>query len=415
LEFAGRVYSGLFIIENCSVPHDQRVWKEALSVKNKLGFKVYIISPKGSSIDNYSYEMIEGIEIYRYTPIGGGRGPLSYFLEYANAFIKIYFIFFKLILKEHFKFVHIGNPPDLFFPLALVCKLLDINFFFDVHDLGPEYLVSKYKNRRNKLLYRFFKCLLKKFEYWTSNLADIVIVTNNFYRKIMIGRNNIPESKIFVVRNAPKLEDYSKFGIDISLKNGRCFLLCYFGVMGETDGVDILLEAVNYIVNIKKFRDFKLILIGPTDPKRSNAIKRLNEMVLRCKLENFVEFTGYLPWKKVRQYLNTCDICLSPDPFSELSNVSTMIKIMEYMAHGKPILSFNLLENKFSAGNAAVYVNRSDPKEYGDAMVELLFNEKLRTEIGKAGLKRFQDEFNWEKSERNLIKAYKFVYKKFLN
>ena len=83
--------------------------------------------------------------------------------------------------------------------------------------------------------------------------------------------------------------------------------------------------------------------------------------------------------------LNTADVCVNPDVANEMNDISTMNKIMEYMALGKPIVQFDLTEGRFSAQEASLYARRNDPVDLAAKIVELLDDPERRAAMGAFG------------------------------
>lgn len=394
----------LFIVENCSVPDDQRVWKEAKAVK-EMGFDVSIVSPKDEKSDKEKFINIDGINIYRYKQIVVGSGFLSYIIEYTNYLVRTFFLVLSINFKKKINVFHSANPPDLFFLIYIFFKPFGAQYVFDVHDLFVNTFESKYEGKKS-LFKKFFVVMLNLVERINIRIADYIVVTNQSYKEYLINKYRIDSEKFYIVRNAPELDGRLEVPKDDKLKNGKNNLLVFFGMMGEDDGVDVILKACNHLIKEKKFTDFYCCLIGPDNIERSPYISVLKKMHRELKLESNVKFTGYLLWDEIHAYLNTADIGLSPDLYTLQNNISTMIKIMEYMSHGLPILSFNLKENKYSAGEAAVYCDSYDYKEFAEKVLTMLSNQTLRKEKSEAGLKRYKEIFNWNTSKINLVNLY---------
>lgn len=394
----------LFVVENCSVPDDQRVWKEARAVK-EMGFEVSIISPKDSKKDKEKYTKIDGIEIHRYKQVVLGTGFVSYIVEYLNYLLRTFFLVLYINFKKKIYVFHSANPPDLFFLIFIFYKLFGSKYIFDVHDLFVNTFESKYAGRES-LIKKIFSGILNLTEKLNLLLTDYIVVTNQSYKEYLIEKYKINSEKIFIVRNAPELDDRLEIPSDETLKNGKSNLLVFFGMMGEDDGVDVILKACSYLVNEKNFSDFYCCLIGPDNIERSPFIRELKKLHNELNLNENVKFTGYLSWDEIHAYLNTAQIGLSPDLYTQQNNISTMIKIMEYMSHGLPILSFDLKENKYSAGDAAVYCDSFDYKEFAEKIMLMLNDKKLLIEKANEGIKRYQKTFNWENSKINLVNLY---------
>jgi glycosyltransferase involved in cell wall biosynthesis len=117
----------------------------------------------------------------------------------------------------------------------------------------------------------------------------------------------------------------------------------------------------------------------------------------RLGLQGYVELPGRVPDAYVADVLSTADVGLSPDPLNPLNDVSTMNKTMEYMAFGLPVVAFDLVETRVSAGDAAVYADpASGPQGFGEALVRLIDDPESRVLMGKHGRERVERQLAWE-------------------
>lgn len=402
-EFAGKHI--LKIVENLSVPFDRRVWREALALC-RAGAHVSAICPRGQKYDSKPYEVIEGIEIYRYRlPVEGVAATTTFsrkifLLEYSIALLKSFYLACKIYLKQPFNVIHVANPPDIFFIIGLIFKPFGVKFVFDHHDLCPEAYLDKKSEPVKDIFYRV-QVLFEKLTFLTSN---IVIATNESYKKIAVERGKKKSDHVFVVRNGPDRNKYLIKPVDKSLRNGFDYLVGYIGVMAKLDGVDYLIRAADYVNNKANRKDIGFILIGS-----GTSIEELKALSSQLNLDDYIHFTGRIPDEQVFSILSSIDIGASPDPPSMMNNVSTMNKIMDYMWFGKSIVSYDLLESKYSAQNAAVYANGSDPEEFGQLIIDLVDNKDKRKKMGEYGQKRVQF-LTWQQSEIELIKAYRFLF-----
>jgi glycosyltransferase involved in cell wall biosynthesis len=178
-------------------------------------------------------------------------------------------------------------------------------------------------------------------------------------------------------------------------------IVAYLGVMGYQDGVDHLLHAIRHLVFDLGKRDVFCVLIG-----RGDARDELQRLARELALEDYVWFTGYIPRADVVRYLSTADVCVDPDPSNPFNDRSTMIKVMDYMAFARPIVAFDLPENRFTAGAAAVYVRPNDDFELARAIVTLMSDPARRAEMGAIGRRRVESELAWTYSIPRLLNAY---------
>lgn len=388
----------LILVENLPSPFDRRVWQEATSLHG-AGYHVSIICPTGKGYEEF-YEKIEGIHIYRYDLPIEGEGVKGYILEYSAALWHTFRLAWKVRREQGFDVIHACNPPDLFFLIGLVFKLLfKTKFIFDHHDINPELYEAKF-NRRD-----FFWKLMLWLERATFMTADVSIATNNSYKRIAILRGKMVPDKVHVVRSGPMLERLQIIPPVEALKKGRTYLVGYVGVMGKQEGLDLLLQAVRYLVHNLKRQDIHFGLVGG-----GTSLQEAKEMAKSFAISDYVTFTGRVPDQELLEMLNTSDICVNPDVANEMNDKSTMNKVMEYMALAKPIVQFDLTEGRFSAQGSSLYAAKNDYKDMGDKIVQLLEDPELRKKMGKLGYDRVRTELEWKYEEPKLLKAYDAVF-----
>ncbi|MCT2585737.1 glycosyltransferase family 4 protein [Actinophytocola gossypii] len=382
----------LILVENLSVPFDRRVWQEATTLRD-AGWTVHVICPQGTKRDTEPYVELDGVRIHRYPLSAATGGPAGYVKEYGSALWHT----FRLARKVGpVDVVHACNPPDLLFLVARMLKRRGARFVFDQHDLVPELYLSRF-DRGEDLLYRAV-CRLEKATY---RAADVVIATNESYRQVAVTRGGMAPERVFVVRSAPAVERFRQVPPEPELKRGKPHLLCYLGVMGPQDGVDYALKALAALRDEYGRTDWHAVFVGAGD-----TFEDMKALAARLGLADQVEFTGRIPDEDLVRYLSTADVCLSPDPRNPLNDVSTMNKVMEYMAMGKPIVSFELREARVSAGEAAVYAPANDVSAFAKLTAKLLDDPAERYWMGETGKARVQGELSWAHSSQALLAAY---------
>lgn len=387
----------LIIVENLPVPFDRRVWQEASTLKEN-GAKVSIICPKMKGYTR-SYEYLDGIEIYRHPLPVEGNGFFGYFIEYIVALFWEFFLSFKIFLKKRFQVIHGCNPPDLIFLVAGFYKLFGVKFVFDHHDINPELYIAKYGKKG------FFYKFLLLAERLTFATADYSIATNESYQEIAIKRGKMSRKKVQVVRSGPRLDRLLPGNGNMKYKKGRNFLVGYVGVIGEQEGLNLLLESIQYIVNKRKDVQFAIIGDGTELPKIKEIAREMN-------LENFVDFYGRVDDKTMVEILNSSDVCVNPDRPTEMNNLSTMNKIMEYMALKKSIVQFTLKEGKLSAQEASLYAENTETEDFAEKILWLLDNTRERLRMGNLGYERIINKLSWEHESKKLLNLYQKVLEK---
>ena len=383
----------LILVENLPSPFDRRVWQEAEALRD-AGYTVSIICPTGRGCEA-KFEALEGIHIWRYDLPMEGAGALGYLVEYATALFWTFVLSLRVFFSRGFDIVHACNPPDLFFLIGCFYKLFGRKFLFDHHDANPELYVAKFG--RKDFLYRLMLVL----ERLTFRAADVSIATNDSYRRIAIERGGMAPERVFVVRSGPSLDRLRITSRDERLKNGRKHLVGYVGVMGRQEGIDYLLHALSYIVHGLGRRDIHFGLVGG-----GTSLDEMKAMAAELRVGDYVTFTGRVPDGEMLAMLNTADVCVNPDVASEMNDLSTMNKIMEYMALGKPIVQFDLTEGRYSAQGASLYAARNDPLDMAAKLVELIDDPARRKSMGELGRRRVLDELEWRHEAPKLLAAY---------
>ena len=395
----GRTAKILMLIENCPAASDNRVWAEAIALRD-YGFQVSIIGPKGTKEYRESYICIEGIHVYQYRVPTSANKYITYIAEYGLAMLLTFLLSFRVLFRHGFDVIHAANPPDTFFMIGLFYRLLGKKFVFDQHDLSPEVFQVKFNGRMSSL----HKLLL--FLEWCSYRAAHLIITPNLaVKRFAIERGRFDDSRVFVVRNVPALERIKLVTPEPELKKGRRFLLAYVGAMEVQDGVENILYALHDLIYKRDRQDVSLVMMG--DGGHAPTLRALAQ---ELALDEFVNFTGWLEAKDIVRYLTVADVGLTPEPANGLNEYCTMVKTMEYMALGKPVVAFDLAETRLSAQDAALYAIPNLVEDFASKIAILLDDEQLRVKMGAIGRKRIEEDLNWDHDKRNFLLAYKMLF-----
>jgi glycosyltransferase involved in cell wall biosynthesis len=389
----------LIIVENIPVPADIRVWQEATTLQ-AAGYQVVVLCPRRKG-DQKGFEVLKGVYIYRHpTPTEGNSLP-GYLYEYGSALLWEFLYTIWIFFRHGFHVIQGCNPPDNIFLVALPFKLLGVKYIFDHHDACPELYLSKYESPG--LFYKIQVWL----ERMTYRFSDVVMATNCSYRDLAVSRGGLAPEDVFVVRNGPDLNTLNAVAPIPALKHGKQYLVGYVGNMSAQEGLDILLDVALYLKNMGR-RDIHFTCVGG-----GPGLPLLREMLAEKRLEDMFDFTGRVPFEDLLNILSTADICVNPDKPCEMNDISTMIKIMEYMALAKPIVQFDLKEGKFSAAEASLYADTQvQVQDFANKIVWLIDNPDERKKMGEFGRHRVEQQLAWQHSVPHLLAAYERAFNK---
>jgi len=386
--------SVLMLIENGSFPLDRRMRHLAEALLDG-GYKVTVVCPKGEERDRSSCEVVDGVKVYRYSIPFHASQRLGYLLEYSWSLLCLGVLSLWVWVREGIDIIHTANPPDIMFLIAWPFKLLGKKFVYDQHDLCPELYQSKFE--RQDLPYRTLLFLEKR----SYHAADLVISTNQSYRDIARERGGIGDERSAIVRNGVDIRRFYRRTPRPELKGQFAYMAVYLGIMGKQDGVDRVVRAAQHLVHTFGRKDVRFVLIGKGECWRE--LQRLSD---ELKVAEVMQFVGFVPDDLLLDYLSTADVCLAPDPPDRMNQLSTMTKIMEYMACQRPIVSFDLLETRRSAGDAALYVEKEDTRMFAQALLDILGDPARREKMGQIGLQRTLQLVGLDRSRKALLDAY---------
>jgi len=385
----------LYVLQGLPVPFDRRAWLHATTLARN-GYAVSFICPKGRGFDK-SREELDGVDIYRYWRPIEGEGKLAFIAESLWCFCATFLLSLRVALGGRgFDILHVCNPPEIYWPMAWFWRAFGKVFIWDHRDLSPELAAAKF-GQGDGIIRR----LLLLLERLSFGAAQIVVATNESYKKIAIERGKKRAEDIFIVRSAPSLSKFKLYDPDPSFKNGKPHLIVYLGEMGPQDGVNNLIGAIRVLHDDFDRRDFHCILIGGGTFQPTAAAYAAEVGVAdKCT------FTGIVSDDMLCRILSSADVAVDPLPKNGWSDRSTMNKVLEYMFFGLPIVVGELAEARVSADAAALYVKPGSAQAMAEGIATLLDDPARREAMGKFGQQRLRNALAFEYSVPNLLAAY---------
>jgi glycosyltransferase involved in cell wall biosynthesis len=373
-------------------PQDVRLRMEAESLV-AAGYAVEVVVPRARG--ERRRERVRGVDVFRFFCFdGSSHGAKGFLAEYLVAAIGLHRHALRALLRGT-TVLHVHNPPDLLFPAAWMFRLAGRKVIFDHHDLGPETVEVKFGAG-------MFSRIARICERLTFAASDHVIATNDSYAEIAYKRGRKTPAQVTIVRNAPP-----RAWVEAPLQAREGILetveIVYVGAISTQDGVEGLAPVLARLSSDQSGVSPRLTIVGDGDGRAM-----LDAELARLNVAHLVTITGWVHQDRVPELIQEADVCVDPAPATDVNDRSTMTKIAEYMAFGKPVVAYELRETKRTTAGAALLVPPGDADGFADAIVRLAKDPALRAEISAAARRR-AGEISWDESERSLLAAFTAV------
>ncbi len=378
------------VVENDTYPADVRVRNEAEALL-AAGYRVTVIAPRAGR-EQARRELIDGVEVVRFWLPQTAQSAGGFIAEYAVAHLQIARLAATRLLAGA-DVLHVNNPPDTLALLIPLARVLGRSAVFDNHDLFPELFALRYERPSITRLLRVFQRL-------AFRTADLVLTTNESQRELVLGCVSRDPQSVVVVRNGPRADTAQRSAVSAPAPPARADVeLLFLGALEPQDGVVALAQILRILVD-EHGLDARLTVVG-AGSCRSALEDRCAELGMRER----VLFTGRVPHQQVPALIAGADLCVDPAPCNELNHRSTMMKIAEYLAAGKPIVAFELRETRRTAADAALYAACGDLDGFAARIAQIAASAELRRELAEAAERRLP-QLLWERSAEALLTAY---------
>jgi glycosyltransferase involved in cell wall biosynthesis len=374
------------LLENEPYPRDVRVRAEAEALV-RAGHSVTVLAPRGAG--EARYDEVGGVRVRRFRCVEATRRKAGFVAEYAIAHLQLVRMA-ALELARGADVLHLHNPPDTLFVAGLLSRALGRSVVFDHHDLFPELIESRFG--RSPLVRAALAA-----QRAAIRCATVVVVTNESQRDLAIARGRKPAAAVVVVRNGPQratLVDEVAVRLG-ALEQPR---LIYVGELGPQDGVLDLPALLERPVLAQAH--LTIVGDGPSRVDLEAAV------AARPALAGRVTYTGRVTHRRVPDLLARADIAIEPAPATPMNHRSTMIKIGEYFAAGLPVVAYDLVETRRTAGDAALCAPPGNADAFAEHVARLAADPDLRLACARHGRAR-AEALVWERSEPALLDVYR--------
>lgn len=374
----------VMLLENFAYPQDIRVRNEAESLA-AAGHQIIVLAPRGRG--QPSRERLRGVEVRRYRTVWAGRSPSSYALEYGIAHMQLLARSITALVRGATT-LHFHGPPDTLAFAGIVARLAGGKVVYDMHDSGPELFEAKFGSSRALRT-------LRVAQQGAIRCGHHVIVTNATQRELVLSQRARSPLDVTIVRNAPRIAEFPQ---PPSGRSGRLSAprLVYVGTLDVQDGVLDLPD----LLRAPALAEARLTIAGDGAAR--------DELMARCHqagVDDRVTFTGRVPHERIAALIADADIGIDPAPGTELNHGSTMIKVAEYMASGRPTVAYDLRETRRTAGETAVYAPCGERQVFADLISALAREGERRLRLGRIARERAL-RLTWDHSEEALLAVY---------
>jgi glycosyltransferase involved in cell wall biosynthesis len=367
------------LVENVSLAVDTRLRKQVSDLLG-AGYRVSVVTR--TDPDNGRYRTTPGLTVLEYPVPADRAGVAGYVLEYLVSFFWAALLSLRLRLRGRIDVLQVCQPPDVYFPLCWLLRWLGARIVVDQRDLMPEVFAARYDQPRPAMM-----AALRWLERRSQRVADETLCVNEYLRDRLVAAGAAPE-RVSVIRNGPVLERVERAVPDAGLKGEHRFLVCWIGKMGRQDRVDLVIRVAECLVRDHGRTDCGFAVLGDGE-----CLAELRSLTAELGLQQWVHFPGWLPEDQVFGYLASADLGIDTSLQEEVSPV----KAMEYMAHGLPVICFDLQETRRITAGAAVLVRPADTDALAKELLTLLDDPRARNRLGSVGRRRVREELSWER------------------
>lgn len=382
-----RTWHVAVVVENVPLGVDTRLRKQVDDLL-AAGFRVSVVTMRHD--DNAPYRVRPGLRLLEYPAPPEGTGVLGYAREYGVAFARASARLLALRLRGRVDVLQLCQPPDVYFPVAWVLRLLGARVVVDQRDLMPEVLASRSERPSRALM-----TALHLLERETRRVAHHTVTVNDYLRDRLTGAGG-GQGTVSVARNGPVLRRVDRIQPDPALRGDGTFLVVWAGKIGRQDRVDLVVRLAEEIVHRRARRDVRFVVLGDGECEQE-----LRDLAGSLGLGDSVRFTGWVDEATVFRHLASADLGVD----TSLQVEVTPVKAMEYFAFGLPLACFDLQESRRLAEGAGAFVPPGDVEALASTVLGLLDDPRRRSALGRAGRQMVEERLCWERQATAYLAA----------
>ena len=358
---------------------DSRVKRQAEFIAG-AGWKVDIIALKSGFARNGRRP--ENIRLYE-VPVLKQRGTFTrYVFQYTMFCLLSFFLVTWLHMIHRYSVIQIHTLPDFLVFSALVPRLFGCPILLDMHEITPEFFLSKYHVKKEHLIIRFITFI----EKICIGFAHHVITVNESIRELLIGRG-IPPEKISTIMDSADERLFVPHPQEKHTNNR--FVLMYHGTLTQLYGIDVAIRSIAHISDEdRKKIHMKIAGEGPEE-------ETLKKLTADLGLDSHVTFLGNHPLDEIPALIDECDAGICPTIQNELTEYSLSTKLLEYVHMEKPIVASKLKTyQKYFDESCLAFFTPGNEKECSEKILALASDHDLCKNLAHNAKERYR-ELGW--------------------
>jgi glycosyltransferase involved in cell wall biosynthesis len=372
---------------------DNRVrrYAEALA---KRGDYVEAVSLRRDGLP--AFEVLNGVRVYRIQPRQiNEKGKFTHISRLMMFFLRSMAFLTRSHLKEKYDLIHVHSVPDFEVFAALFAKLGGAKVILDIHDIMPEFYVSKFNSSRDSLAFK----ILLTIERLSTRFADHVIAANHIWGDRLVTRS-VPNSKCTTFLNYPDSSLFQqKSGAP---RNDGKFVMLYPGTLNYHQGLDLAVRAFAQIKDEVPEAEFHIYGAG-------EQLEFLRSLIDELNLQDRVFLKGIVPLEQVSSVIAGADLGVVPKRSNAFGDEAFSTKTLEFMTVGVPLIVPNTtIDSYYFDDSLVTFFKANDETSLADAMLRMAKNPELRRHQVENSLE-FVKKFTWDTNRAGYLDLVDFL------
>ena len=332
-----------------------------------------------------SEEIVGGVHVYRIQRrVVNEKGKFTYLGRLLLFFLRSFFFLAWKQSQERYDLIHVHSVPDFEVFAALAPKLMGAKVILDIHDLVPEFYLSKFNASSDSLTFK----LLVGVERMSASFADHVIAANHIWLKRLHERS-VRSADCTVILNFP---DTDIFHLRGRTRKDCKFIMVYPGTLSYHQGLDLAIRAFAQIANKSPQTEFHIYGGG-------DQAEFLKTLIAELHLQDRVFLKGGRTLQEIAVIMENSDLGIVSKRSDGFGNEAFSTKIFEFMSVDVPVIVPETAIDRYYFNDSVVkFFQANDEKSLAEAMLLLIDNPGLRQELVR-NAREFIEGYSWEKNK----------------